>query len=124
MNEHDGVPAKRRDSENGYSDASDIMLFFSGGETRAAEQRLIGQRVLSSILVMVLVTAIVRPILTEMFSRKILASEMVGDLTPLNKVPGSPRKKMTKQGYLCGRTVPVERNRNDVTWHLKLISRA
>ena len=40
----------------------------------AAGHRLIGQDVLSSVLVMVLVTAISGPILTEIFSRKIAAS--------------------------------------------------
>jgi Kef-type K+ transport system membrane component KefB len=38
-------------------------------------QRLIGQEVLSSILVMVLVTAITGPILTEVFSKKIKAAD-------------------------------------------------
>jgi hypothetical protein len=41
----------------------------------AAGHRLIGQDVLSSILVMVLVTAITGPILTEVFSKRIKAAD-------------------------------------------------
>ncbi len=43
----------------------------------SAGHRLIGQNVLSSILVMVLVTAITGPILTEVFSRKIKAADNI-----------------------------------------------
>jgi Kef-type K+ transport system membrane component KefB len=41
----------------------------------ASGQRLIGQDVLSSVLVMVLVTAITGPVLTEIFSKRILAQD-------------------------------------------------
>jgi len=42
-----------------------------------AGNRLIGQNVLSSILVMVLVTAITGPILTEVFSKRIKTADNV-----------------------------------------------
>ena len=48
----------------------------------AAGHRLIGQEVLSSILVMVLVTAITGPILTEIFSKKIKAAGNAANPAP------------------------------------------
>ena len=48
----------------------------------AAGHRLIGQDVLSSVLVMVLVTAITGPILTDVFSKRIRAAAKVTDSTP------------------------------------------
>lgn len=48
----------------------------------AAGQRLIGQEVLSSVLVMVLVTAVAGPILTEIYSKRIVAEETAPEKKP------------------------------------------